>query len=328
MVSQSFKEDRTPKISILTPSLNTGKYLVDTVESILRQSYKNYEHIVVDGGSTDGTLDTLKKYAHIKWVSEKGENDAAMAGIFRKALSLSNGKYIIQCCISDGFLDDDWFRRCVDILEANNDVSLIWGLPQYMTEEGELSKISYSEFFDEPPPQKQDFLQYWLATGFFFPEGNYCMRRDVFDKCCPHDDQKDVYRTHPLLGVIYNFNTMGYLPLYLPIIANYGRVHQMSRQIRRRASEKVIEDKYYRSIRSYRKDLLAGRHEHVFRNGDSEIIGKVNSNDLGKYRMSILKYRVTNSPFFRTDLAKICRLVSQRGFKDVISSTIEKLSHS
>jgi len=62
-----------PKISIITPSFNSVHTIVETIESVRSQNYPNLEHIVMDGGSTDGTVELLKKYPHLIWVSEKDE---------------------------------------------------------------------------------------------------------------------------------------------------------------------------------------------------------------------------------------------------------------
>lgn len=75
-----------PKISIVTACLNDGHYLEDAVLSVLRQNYENFEHIVVDGGSRDGTLALLRRYPHLRWISEpdQGQSDALNKG-FRMA---------------------------------------------------------------------------------------------------------------------------------------------------------------------------------------------------------------------------------------------------
>jgi glycosyltransferase involved in cell wall biosynthesis len=76
-----------PKISIITPSYNQGKYIERTIKSVLNQNYPNLEYIVMDGGSTDNTISILKKYSHkIIWQSKKddGQGGAINQG-FKKA---------------------------------------------------------------------------------------------------------------------------------------------------------------------------------------------------------------------------------------------------
>jgi glycosyltransferase involved in cell wall biosynthesis len=62
-----------PRISVVTPSFNSIHTIRDTIESVRTQDYPNWEHIVIDGGSKDGTVELLKEYPHLLWVSEKDE---------------------------------------------------------------------------------------------------------------------------------------------------------------------------------------------------------------------------------------------------------------
>lgn len=61
------------KISVVTPTFNSIHTLRDTIESVRSQDYSNWEHIVMDGGSKDGTIEMLKEYPHLTWISEKDE---------------------------------------------------------------------------------------------------------------------------------------------------------------------------------------------------------------------------------------------------------------
>src|ERR1700755_1492305 len=76
------------KISIITPSYNQGRFIEDAILSVLSQGYPDFEHIVIDNCSTDNTLDVLKKYPHVKWVSEP---DRGQSNALNKGFGLSTG---------------------------------------------------------------------------------------------------------------------------------------------------------------------------------------------------------------------------------------------
>lgn len=80
-----------PKITILTPSFNQADYIEENIRSVMAQDYASVEHIIIDGGSTDGTIDILKKYSHLTWVSEA---DGGQADALNKGLAKATGEII------------------------------------------------------------------------------------------------------------------------------------------------------------------------------------------------------------------------------------------
>jgi len=297
-VNDDLLEVAQPTISVVTPSLNHGRFLRETIESIIAQSYRNFEHIVIDGGSTDETVEILKQYPHIRWVSEKDRN---VVEAYRKGLAMVRGQYVVQCCVSDGFLDRNWFRKCVDVLEQDDEVSLVWGFGQTMSEEGGLLNVCFQEFFADPPPQKQECLAYWLATGFPLPEGNYCVRSEVIKRWFPDEQSEESFRVHPHLGFMYHFFTQGYSPYFVPVVANFGRTHDDQRSQRLSGVEKPAQAMYFKSVNDYAKKLLSGEAIHRFRNGRSQVIGEIGPRELWSLRWKIWRQKIFRSRLFRLD---------------------------
>jgi len=108
------------KVSIITIVKNNKDFLSDTVESVLSQKYKNFEYIIIDGVSTDGSIDIIKHYAaldkRIKWISEK---DQGISDAMNKGIALSTGDIIAHLHADDYYADEDVlsgvssaFKRC------------------------------------------------------------------------------------------------------------------------------------------------------------------------------------------------------------------------
>lgn len=86
-----------PLFSIITPCLNRAEFIAEAVESVLAQNSQDFEHIIIDGGSTDGTLEILKRYSHLQVHSEK---DKGMYDALNRGLGLARGEIV-------GFLNSD-----------------------------------------------------------------------------------------------------------------------------------------------------------------------------------------------------------------------------
>ena len=105
-----------PRISLVTPSLNQAQYLEQTISSVLTQSYSNLEYIVLDGGSTDGSQEILKKYGHQITFWETGP-DSGQADAIRRGFAMSSGEILGWLNSDDILLPGalctvaDWFLR-------------------------------------------------------------------------------------------------------------------------------------------------------------------------------------------------------------------------
>ena len=112
-------------VSIITPSYNQAKYLEQTIQSVLSQDYSKIEYIVVDGGSTDGSVDIIKKYQDkfAYWISEK---DSGQADAINKGFAKANGE-IIAWINSDDYYLPNTINQVIKTFEENPDVVLIYG---------------------------------------------------------------------------------------------------------------------------------------------------------------------------------------------------------
>jgi len=122
-----FKKNETnnPLISVITIVYNGDKYIEQTINSVIDQSYNNVEYIIIDGGSTDGTLDIIKKYEKQidYWVSEP---DEGISDAFNKGISLCTGEII-------GIINaDDWYEINVfEKISLNMQYDVVHGQLQY-----------------------------------------------------------------------------------------------------------------------------------------------------------------------------------------------------
>jgi len=178
-VSGSMKEERItesrdmPLVSLITPSFNQSRFLEETIRSVLLQGYPNLEYIIIDGMSTDGSVEIIKKYEKriTHWVSEpdKGHADAV-----NKGWKTAKGEFV-SWLNSDDFLYPHSLETAVDTLKKNPDVHVCYGNVARVNERSQ----SCDRDFKGRDFTLKDMLVFWKNPA---PQPGFLMRRSVIDQ--------------------------------------------------------------------------------------------------------------------------------------------------
>ena len=114
-----------PRVSIVTPSFNQAAFLEETIQSVLSQDYPELDYIVIDGGSTDGSVEIIEQYADrlAYWTSEK---DSGQADAINKGLARTTGEIVAWLNSDDTYLPGA-IHAAVEALQANPECGLVYG---------------------------------------------------------------------------------------------------------------------------------------------------------------------------------------------------------
>lgn len=128
----------SPTISIITPSFNQGKFLEKTIQSVLSQQYPNTEYIIIDGGSSDDSVNVIKKYENqlSYWVSEK---DRGQSHAFNKGLAKATGEIIGWINSDDIYLGESLFQAA-RYFQDHSTVDIVFSDYWYIDETGKFIK--------------------------------------------------------------------------------------------------------------------------------------------------------------------------------------------
>ena len=157
------------KISVITPSYNSEKYISHCINSVIKQNYPNFEHIIVDGKSSDKTVEIIKTFPHIKFISE---DDEGLSDALNKGLDLCSGD-IICWLNSDDYYEGGTFESVNSIFCNNPKRSWLIGMTSRMNQSTGKKKINpYYEINIKSIRRNCDYLR--TMASFY--------RKNVFNK--------------------------------------------------------------------------------------------------------------------------------------------------
>lgn len=161
-----------PKVSIVTPSYNQAQFIEDTIRSVLLQGYPNLEYIIIDGGSTDGSVAIIKKYESklAYWVSEP---DRGQSHAINKGWQRATGE-IVAWLNSDDTYEPGAIQKVVDFLQKNPEVDMVYGECFYIDKDS--LKIA--------PFKHKDFNVSKMIQDhrWYIPQQTVWLRKRILDK--------------------------------------------------------------------------------------------------------------------------------------------------
>ncbi len=185
-----------PLVTIVTPSFNQAQFIEETIQSVIAQDYQPIEHIIMDGGSTDGTLEILRKYQdHLIWISEP---DRGQANAINKGFRHAHGT-ILNWLNADDLLMPEAVRKVVNFFEANPQSAFVYGdvlaIDQTGREFGLRSNVRACNF--DMLVQRGDFIvqpaafwraELWQAVGELNESWHYVLDYEYWIRAAQHYD--------------------------------------------------------------------------------------------------------------------------------------------
>jgi len=169
-----------PRITVVTPSYNQAQFLEQTIHSVLQQGYPNLEYIIIDGGSTDNSIEIIKKYEKYLayWVSEK---DRGQTHAINKGFEKSTGD-VLAYLNSDDLYVPNTLKTIGTYFQQNHHHNFVYGNVQIINENGNVVKNKKQPPFDY-------IMGCMIGFGLLIDQPSAFWRREVYKSIGPFNEE-------------------------------------------------------------------------------------------------------------------------------------------
>ena len=305
-----------PLVSVVTPSYNKSSFIEETILSVRNQTYPHIQHIVVDGGSTDDTLDILRRYDDgLIWISEpdEGQSDA-----INKGWRMAEGEILAYLNADDTYMPSA-VQTAVEYLAVNPDVGMVYADADFINEHGEVTRHYQVGEFD---------LSRILCSYddlFLVPQPTVFFRKEVLDRVGYLD--KNLHLTMDLdfwIRISLKFR-IGHIPQILATMRFYPEAKSVSQYYRVVDDCLRVLDKLFRDpelpneMRECKRQAYGAIH---LRGG----LGFYYVGQIGKARKHLIKALALYPAQFKELLVLKCLLFSLLGENaNKLKSTLKKI---
>jgi glycosyltransferase involved in cell wall biosynthesis len=222
-----------PLISIITPSYNQGDFIEETIQSVLSQNYPNLEYIIIDGGSTDNTVDIIKKYESqiTYWVSEpdRGQSDA-----INKGLKLATGD-IWAYINSDDIYQPETLHKVAEQFISDPNIHWVTGHAEYMDQSGQFVE----SLVPAPFTNFRDTLIRWESPRSVAIQVSNFMSVQILRKYGFLDES-----LHYCMDAEFGMRILadGITPIIIPEVLAKARLHSGSKTVSQRNSNLFLKE--------------------------------------------------------------------------------------
>jgi len=225
-------KNQFPSISIITPSLNQGHYIEETINSVLNQNYQKLEYIIIDGGSTDNTLNILRKNSdRIKWVSQKDEGQTEA---INKGLAMATGE-IVSYINSDDILSKGTLKIIGNVFASDHEIQWIIGRSRIIDKESKEIRKSITWYKDLLLKTKSKNLL--LITNYISQPAVF-WRREIIKKTGTFDENLHYVMDYEYWLRLWKL----YTPYFVDEVLAEFRIHGDSKTMKTNTSKDWSEE--------------------------------------------------------------------------------------